>query len=81
MCGCSLQIAKDMERWAKSVNAAKSAQQQQLQALITQERAETQVPQPVAQTTVLAAQPSAEAERISEMKKSGMALSAALEVT
>lgn len=35
-----MQIAKDMERWAKNVNAAKSAQQQQLQAVIVQERNE-----------------------------------------
>ena len=33
-------IAKDMERWAKTVNAAKAAQRQQLKALIELERAE-----------------------------------------
>ena len=69
----SLQIARDMERWAKSVNAAKAAQKQQLQALIQLERAEASSgPQEVEQ------QP--QAPPISTVKRTGIALSAALEV-
>ena len=68
-----------MERWAKSVNAAKAVQKQQLQALIQLERAEIiareteeqqqqqQLQQPVATLTAA-------------VKKTGIALSAALEV-
>lgn len=33
-----------MERWAKSVNAAKTAQKQQLNTIISQERAEYALP-------------------------------------
>ena len=61
----------DMERWAKGVNAAKTAQKQQLKALIQLERAEVvardaeKTPQQPLGTTV---------------KRSGISLSAALEV-
>ncbi len=78
-----------MARWAKSVNAAKNVQQQQLQALIHLEKAEAQAVQSssfiAAQTTLGAglqyvAGGGGEVERIAEMRRSGVALSAALEV-
>ena len=62
-----------MERWAKSFNAAKASQQQQLQAIIQQERAEAQVK---AATTAPAPMVAAEG-----FKRTGIALSAALEVS
>ena len=67
-----LQIAKDMQRWAKSVNAAKVAQQQQLQTVIQQEKAES----------VMAAQltPAAVLGSPAQVKRTGVALSAAFEV-
>ena len=68
---CS-QIAKDMERWAKNVNAAKATQQQQLQALIQLERED-------AQTKVITA-PVGTGDSASDLRRTGIALSAALEV-
>lgn len=71
------QIAKDMERWAKTVNAAKAAQKQQLKALIELERAEVAArdvpedPQPLQQQISLS----------TEVKRSGISLTAALEVS
>ena len=66
------QIAKNMERWAKSVNAAKSVQQQQMQTVITMEKAESQTSTPAMQQT----------ESISfttsiEPRRTGIALSSA----
>ena len=65
-----------MERWAKNVNAAKAAQKQQLQALIQLERAE-------AVTRETEDQPQQQLSLVSPsntVKKSGISLSAALEV-
>lgn len=67
-----LQIAKDMQRWAKTVNAAKAAQQQQLQTVIQQEKAES---------VMVAAQPTPVAGGSpAVVKRTGIALSAAFEV-
>ena len=71
----SLQIARDMERWAKNLNAAKTAQKQQLQALIQLERAEV-----VARVTEQQQQQPLPATPVSAVKRSGISLSAALEV-
>lgn len=65
-----LQIAKDMERWAKNVNAAKSAQQQQLQAVIHQERSEV-VPE-------VTGVPDAGVTALSAIKRTGVPLASAL---
>lgn len=85
-----VQIAKDMERWAKNVNAAKAAQQQQLQVLIQLERTEAQIK--AAMGTPAALLPMSGPEETlgerqallptsgSEVMRSGIALSAALEV-
>lgn len=62
-----------MERWAKNFNAAKASQQQQLQAIIQQERAEAQV-----KTVTSVPAPMVAAEGF---KRTGIALSAALEVS
>ena len=62
-----------MERWAKNVNAAKASQQQQLQAIIQLERAEAQ-----AKVTTINPAPVAATEGF---KRTGIALSAALEVS
>ena len=67
-----MQIAKDMERWAKSVNAAKAVQKQQLKALIELERAEVVARETVGEQQQLAVG--------SEVKRSGISLTAALEV-
>ena len=66
----AFKIAKDMERWAKSVNAAKAVQQQQLQAVI---KAEAQV---AASVPALLNSPSLITADLST--KSGIALTAAL---
>lgn len=66
------QIAKDMERWAKTVNAAKTVQQQQMQAVIQQEWGES-VSQPVTSVTS-----STSSGSLSEIKRSGVPLAAAL---
>ena len=58
-----------MARWAKNVNAAKSVQQQQLHAIIEQERDEV-VPVPVAAPDI----------RLSEIKRTGVALTSALQL-
>ena len=72
-----MQIAKDMERWAKNVNAAKTVQKQQLKALIEQERAEV-----VAWETVGEQQQQQQQVPVgSEVKRSGISLTAALEVS
>ena len=71
----SLQIARDMERWAKNLNAAKTTQKQQLQALIQLERAEV-----VARVTEQQQQQPLPATPVSAVKRSGISLSAALEV-
>ena len=63
-----------MERWAKNVNAAKASQQQQLQAIIQLERAEAQAKV----TTTFNPAPVAAPEGF---KRTGIALSAALEVS
>ena len=63
-----------MERWAKSFNAAKASQQQQLQAIIQQERAEAHVKA----ATTAPAPPMVAAEGF---KRTGITLSAALEVS
>ena len=65
-----------MERWAKSVNAAKVVQQQQLQALIQQERVEALTKTP---PTIPVPSPS-ETESTLKLQKSVIALSAAVEV-
>lgn len=70
-----LQIARDMERWAKNVNAAKTAQKQQLQALIQLERAEV-----VARETEDQKMHQQLETPVSAVKRSGISLSAALEV-
>jgi len=62
-----------MERWAKNVNAAKASQQQQLQAIIQLERAEAQAKVPISNPT-----PVTDTEGF---KRTGIALSAALEVS
>lgn len=67
-------IAKDMERWAKNVNAAKAAQKQQLQALIQLERSEV-----VARETMELQEEEPEQPSVSAVKRSGISLSAALE--
>ena len=64
-----------MERWAKSVNAAKAVQKQQLQALIQLERAEV-----VARESEEQQQLQAVATPTTALMKTGIALSAALEV-
>lgn len=64
-----------MERWAKNVNAAKAAQKQQLQALIQLERAEVVALETVEQQETQLQQPP-----VSAVKRSGISLSAALEV-
>lgn len=66
------QIAKDMERWAKTVNAAKSVQQQQLQAVIQQERSEA-VPEP----TLIGTSPDTLVS-LSGIKRTGVPLASAL---
>jgi RNA-binding protein 5/10 len=69
-------IAKDMERWAKTVNAAKAAQKQQLKALIQLERAE------VAARETVEDQQQQQQQQLSlgtEVKRSGISLTAALE--
>ena len=70
------QIAKDMERWAKSVNAAKAVQKQQLQALIQLERAETAV-----QSQETEQQQPQQFSSITAVKRSGIALAAVLQVS
>ena len=65
-----LQIAKDMERWAKNVNAAKSAQQQQLQAIIQHQHIEA-VPEP-------ATVPDVATTPLSAIKRTGVPLASAL---
>lgn len=69
-------IAKDMERWAKSVNAAKSAQQQQLQAVIHQERE-------ASSSVVTSAAPESDSSALSlsKIKRTGVPLASALQVT
>lgn len=57
-----------MERWAKNVNAAKSIQQQQIHAVIEQERGEVAV----LNSNLLGS------NSLSESQKSGVPLSAAL---
>ena len=64
-----------MERWAKGVNAAKTAQKQQLKALIELERAEVAVRE--AGDQQVQQQQSSLAPAV---KRSGISLSAALEV-
>ena len=64
-----------MERWAKNVNAAKAAQKQQLQALIQLERSEV-----VARETMELQEEEPEQPSVSAVKRSGISLSAALEV-
>ena len=68
-----MQIAKDMERWAKSVNAAKSVQQQQLQAVIQQERSESIPEGPAA---IVPAE--ADITALSGIKRTGVPLTSAL---
>ena len=70
----SMQIAKDMERWAKGVNSAKAAQKQQLKALIELERTEVTI-----RDTTISQQPPQ--PLATEVKRSGISLSAALEVS
>ena len=64
-----------MERWAKSVNAAKSAQQQQLQAVIHQERE-------AASSVATSAAPESDSSALSlsKIKRSGVPLASALQV-
>lgn len=68
----TFQIAKDMERWAKNVNAAKSVQQQQLQAVIEQERNEVVITPPVTYADSVTS--------VHEIKRTGVPLAAALHV-
>ena len=70
-----IQIAKDMERWAKNVNAAKSVQQQQLQAVITQEREAATVAVTAAPTTT-----DSSMVALSSIKRTGVPLTSALQV-
>lgn len=60
-----------MERWAKNVNAAKNVQQQQLQAVIHQEREAVTVLAPADEFNTLA---------LSEIKRTGVPLASALQV-
>lgn len=60
-----------MERWAKNVNAAKSAQQQQLQAVIEQERSEAAAAPPEVYTDPT---PS-----LSNIQRTGVPLASALQ--
>lgn len=77
MCLLCIQIAKDMERWAKGVNAAKATQKQQLKALIQLEMSEV-----VARETTADQQlPQQSPSLMTEVKRSGISLSAALEVS
>lgn len=62
-----------MERWAKSVNAAKAVQQQQLQAVV---KAEAQVSAPL--PTAIVNSPSLTLTTADLSTKSGIALAAAL---
>ena len=57
-----------MERWAKNVNAAKSAQQQQIQAVIQKEMSEAQQ-----EVTTFSSSNS-----FSEIRRTGVPLSSAL---
>ncbi|CAI8016755.1 RNA-binding protein 5-A [Geodia barretti] len=66
-------IAKDMERWAKTVNAAKASQKQQLKALIQLERAE------VAVRGDTAGDQQQQLSLGTEVRRSGISLTAALE--
>lgn len=59
-----------MERWAKSVNAAKSVQQQQLQTVIEQERNEVMA-------SVTSIDPS---QSLSAIKRTGVPLASALQM-
>jgi RNA-binding protein 5/10 len=71
-------IAKDMERWAKGVNAAKATQKQQLKALIQLERAEVVARETVDQQLQQQQQlPVLSPD--SAVTRSGFSLSAALE--
>ena len=79
MYAIKLQIAKDMERWAKGVNAAKATQKQQLKALIQLERAEVVARETVDQQLQQQQQlPVLSPD--SAVTRSGISLSAALEV-
>ena len=66
-----------MERWAKGVNAAKTAQKQQLKALIQLERSEVSAREATADQQLL---PEQSPSLMTEVKRSGISLSAALEV-
>ncbi len=62
-----------MERWAKNVNAAKSVQQQHIQTVIQQERIEAVSEMMSSATPVISG-------TTTEIKRSGVPLSAALQV-
>ena len=62
-----------MERWAKTVNAAKSVQQQQLQAVIEQERTEAAT---VVETPPTIPDPN---PSLSTIKRTGVPLASALQ--
>ena len=62
-----------MERWAKSVNAQKAAQQQLLQQLIHQEK--------VVSESVMSDQESPSFPLMEERRSSGLSLTAAIEVS
>ena len=64
-----------MERWAKTVNAAKASQKQQLKALIQLERAE------VAVRGDTAGDQQQQLSLGTEVRRSGISLTAALEVS
>ena len=81
MSPCSVQVAKDMERWAKSVNAAKATQKQQLKALIQLERAEVAARGDTAGDQQQQQQQQQQLSLGTEVRRSGISLTAALEVS
>jgi RNA-binding protein 5/10 len=72
-------VAKDMERWAKSVNAAKATQKQQLKALIQLERAEVAARGDTAGDQQQQQQQQQQLSLGTEVRRSGISLTAALE--